>query len=299
MAKNKIIFHIGLPKTGSTYLQEMIFPKLKNINYINIAKENYFKDLDFDIPSQFFNSEKYSFKKKTLLSSEGLSGGFFNNINVFVKFDNLINKFGNFKVIIFIRKQDDLAKSIYLQSIKTGSSISISRFFDKIISKNPEKRKAFNPKIHNFLYLEYIDYIVNKMGKNKVLIIPYEDLKKNPESTIKKICYFLKVPKIKNIPKKSKNVSLGNILALFLRFTNQFFRNRNNPNGFINIKIFNKNISLNSLIYRLLKFDFFRKINFPYKDKTGTCKRILEMCKENNKKLDKKYNLGLKKYGYY
>lgn len=31
---NKIIFHIGYPRTGTTYLQEKVFPKINNINFI-------------------------------------------------------------------------------------------------------------------------------------------------------------------------------------------------------------------------------------------------------------------------
>ena len=31
---NKIVFHLGLPRTGTTFLQESIFPKINGINYL-------------------------------------------------------------------------------------------------------------------------------------------------------------------------------------------------------------------------------------------------------------------------
>ena len=38
MNNKKIFFHVGLAKTGSTFLQKNFFPKLKNIKYISTHK---------------------------------------------------------------------------------------------------------------------------------------------------------------------------------------------------------------------------------------------------------------------
>ncbi len=37
-SEKKIYFHVGLAKTGSTFVQNNFFPKLKNIKYISTHK---------------------------------------------------------------------------------------------------------------------------------------------------------------------------------------------------------------------------------------------------------------------
>ena len=43
----KLVFHLGYPRTGSTYLQTNIFPKHKEINFL--GPKNYFNWEDVKI----------------------------------------------------------------------------------------------------------------------------------------------------------------------------------------------------------------------------------------------------------
>ena len=43
--QTEVYFHVGLPKTASTYLQALIFPKLKGIKFFPKKKFNKYKNL--------------------------------------------------------------------------------------------------------------------------------------------------------------------------------------------------------------------------------------------------------------
>ena len=62
---NKIIFHIGYPRTGSTYLQEKVFPKINNINFIGKP----FKSIDSKIFYNFDGNlidDRFELSKKVI-----------------------------------------------------------------------------------------------------------------------------------------------------------------------------------------------------------------------------------------
>ena len=85
--RKKIVIHVGIPKTASTYLQTTYFPHLKGITYIGrpyTQINKAFNSLQFDDDSFFslteFQSEiehirKYSDENDTILISDELFNG--------------------------------------------------------------------------------------------------------------------------------------------------------------------------------------------------------------------------------
>ena len=58
MSEYNIVIHLGLHKTGTTFLQQEIFPKLAGVNY-----------------KVYFDENKYEFNDEiNLISCESLSG---------------------------------------------------------------------------------------------------------------------------------------------------------------------------------------------------------------------------------
>ncbi|RLF37311.1 MAG: hypothetical protein DRM99_00700 [Thermoplasmata archaeon] len=165
----EIIFHIGLHKTGTTFLQRYVFPKLKNVNLFCTDGRpfNGIEDLEKD--------------KINLISIENLSGSPFSS-NEFTRYtimEELAKLYPNAKIIVTFRNKNSWLKSLYSQYIKTGGTYTY-----------PEWRK----KIFNDKYLDFEEY--EKLLKEKfkeVLVLKFEQLKSNPEEYIKKICDFIGV----------------------------------------------------------------------------------------------------------
>ena len=102
---DNLIFHIGLHKTGTTYLQSHLFKKL-DVNLIRGWESH--RDL-----------LKKSHKRRTLISDEGISGDFMsdNYDKIFYENLNKISKWYNNPFIIFgIREQSKFIISLYTKS---------------------------------------------------------------------------------------------------------------------------------------------------------------------------------------
>ena len=161
----KIFFHLGLSKTGSTFLQQQIFPKLPSIHYIPTVK--YRKALDI-IPKISDN--------KILVSRE------FDQ-----QFEQEIKKFSAqypdaFPIVVF-REPSSWAVSNYKRFVKNGHPISFTEFID--IQKDDGLFK-----IQDFTYSRYLE-LLDEYFTQKPLVLLYEDLRQNPQDFINKIADYL------------------------------------------------------------------------------------------------------------
>lgn len=164
----RIFFHVGLSKTGSTFVQKQIFPKLSGIHYVPTVK--YRKCLDL-IPK--IDSDKI------LVSRE------FDQ-----QFEQEIKKFSAqypeaYPIIVF-REPSSWAVSNYKRFVKNGHPISFTEFIDI------QKDKGLF-KIQDFEYARYLE-LLEKHFSQKPLILLYEDLRQNPEAFILKIGEYLDIP---------------------------------------------------------------------------------------------------------
>lgn len=163
----KIFFHVGLSKTGSTFLQQQIFPKLKGIHYVPTVK--YRKALDL-IPKITTD--------KVLVSRE------FDQ-----QFEQEIKKFSTeypdaYPIIVF-REPGSWAVSNYKRFVKNGHPISFTEFID--IQKDEGLFK-----IQDFTYSRYLE-LLDKHFAQKPLVLLYEDLRQNPQEFIQRIADYLDI----------------------------------------------------------------------------------------------------------
>ena len=127
----RLIIHIGLHKTATTYLQYNFFSGLTKISYIH--------------GSRFFEQWKQQAAARNsslLLSYEGFSGvawnedwkrGVPNDHNWITSFeDNIISlkqAFPNAIILVFFRKHQDLLISMYKQYIQEGGVLKLDQFY--------------------------------------------------------------------------------------------------------------------------------------------------------------------------
>lgn len=192
----KVFIHIGMHKTGTTFLQEEIFSKIPNINYQNKV------DLTTEVQEEKIN----------LFSDENLDGGSYRLFSS-VKTRNIILKnvhklFPEAKIILCIRNQDKWLKSAYKQYIVAYRSYSYKDY-----------KKRLDPELYN------VDSLISFINRNfdDFYVCYFEDLQKNPQKFVKGICDFIgvDVPKFEN---KIIYKGITNGQVRFIRFFDFIFR---------------------------------------------------------------------------
>jgi hypothetical protein len=236
MTKNKIFVHVGLHKTGTTFLQEEIFSKLNNVNYIHQPRTFLQKDIYSNIPKvrvSFFQPEKtlgdttefepsISSDKINIISRESLSGapsvGYIDGDVRYTIADRIKKYYPDSKIIVGLREKKSWLNSSYGQYVKSGGTYSYNDWFEKV----------FDDK-----YLDFDGYI-NYLEKlfDDVYVYKLEELKSNPKGFVKKLCDFMEVD-IPDYKIKIHNKGFNERQMRLARFLNRFYRSQLNPRGFL------------------------------------------------------------------
>lgn len=209
-----LLIHIGLPKCASSWLQEKLFVK----------ELDFFSDMTTPGPgpktsvrlmrqllpldSPYFNKqEAHNYFMKHLIfpafekgmipvfSRERLSGlqigGCFDRVMIAERLHSLFPKG---KILIIIREQNDLIRSLYAQYIKGGGTSTLNRFLTQ---------KWLSPYIpmhnleqHNFYKL--VSLYTELFGEERVLFLPYELFKESPSEFVLRITKFSGSGKVVN-----------------------------------------------------------------------------------------------------
>ena len=122
--------HVGLQKTGSTWLQKDLFSKHPDLTVLGSTAKNEnltkvrpvlfdFLDPNFNKENflQQFNSLQDLFPEKSIngISDENLSGHIYTGKNSVVIADNLYDIFGDLKIILILRNPVTYIQSAYFQ----------------------------------------------------------------------------------------------------------------------------------------------------------------------------------------
>jgi hypothetical protein len=164
--KPEIFFHVGMGKAASTFLQYNVFPRFRNIHYIQ--RTQYRRAITI------IRKGKYS---RYLVSGELDNRLFKNYIREFASF------FPETKTIIILRKHDSWIASQYKRYVKNGNPWSFNEFFDIGNDQGFWKQKD--------LYFFPLISILEKYFNYKPLVLFYDDLRADPEKFIRKIGDFI------------------------------------------------------------------------------------------------------------
>ena len=157
----KIFFHVGLSKTGSTFLQHQVFPKLKGIYYLPTLKYRHALKLLPKIHDE-----------RVLVSRE------FDQ-----QFEQEVKKFSaqypQAYPIIVLREHSSWAVSNYKRFVKNGHPVSFTEFIDIHSDKG-------HFKLIDFDYQRYIA-LLKEHFTQEPLVLFFEDLKANPQEFTQEI----------------------------------------------------------------------------------------------------------------
>lgn len=159
-----IFFHVGLGKTGSTYLQHKFFPKLNGIHYIHHT--NYKKSIDI------IGRKKHN---RYMVSRE-FDRQFLKEIK---KFSAV---YPDTHPIMVLRRQDSWIASQYRRFTKNGRGIYFKEFVDLENNQGRWDIKEMN-------FYEKIEQLEKYFNK-KPLVLLYDELRKDPITFFKKIAVY-------------------------------------------------------------------------------------------------------------
>jgi len=182
LTSKEIYFHVGLGKTGSTFLQYNVFPKLKGVYYIQ--RTRYKKAIDI---IKNTNYQKYFVSNEfdQQLEQEVL------------RFSSV---YPNTTPIIVFRRHDEWIASQYRRFIKNGHTFKFNEFIDL------ENDKGYF-KIKDLRFFDMIK-LLEKHFTKPPLVLFYDEMKYKPEVFVNKIASVMEASfDIKTINLKPKHTS--------------------------------------------------------------------------------------------
>lgn len=148
------VFHVGLHKTGTTWLQLEFFPKISKKQATIISNE-------------YFSGRPFRLTIDDILPID----------ERFYYADLIKQYYGDVKIILGLRNKKDIIKSMYSEYLKGGGT----ELFDIW------KKVMLNPRY--FEYDEYIDYLQRTF--TKVFVYWYEDFKQDKWHVLMNMCKFI------------------------------------------------------------------------------------------------------------
>jgi len=185
----EVIIHIGLHRTGTTFLQKEVFENLEGVNYM------------FDDSLHRIHIEEGI----NLVSNEGLSLSMPHSLPYkYHVLDNIRRLFPKAKIIVGIREKESWLKSCYYRYVISGGKLSF---------------KEYKEQYSNHNYDSYLKEVAETF--DCVFLYHFEDLKAKPDEVIGKMCEFIgcKVPDYKNV---KRNASLKGWQLETLRRLNSY-----------------------------------------------------------------------------
>jgi hypothetical protein len=158
--QQEVFFHVGTGKTGTTFLQDRVFPKMKNITYMHRSK---YKNFEKHLPKindpvvlisrEFDQQMEYEVKRFSKLYPDATP-------------------------IIVFRRHDSYIASQYRRFVKNGFSGDFNAFFDLDKDKGRFKKSDLD-------YMGMIKLLENQFSKAPIVYF-YEDLREDRDAYILK-----------------------------------------------------------------------------------------------------------------
>ncbi|GGG60102.1 sulfotransferase domain-containing protein [Bizionia arctica] len=301
MMDRKVIIHIGYFKTGTTWFQEVFFPKVNNIAFSNRANSSLDENLILIRPFDF-SSEKVrghiddllpvDDNKTLLLSRERLSGHpFTGGYDAKLIGDRLKATYSDATVVLFIREQKKAIVSTYKEYVKRGGIAP----FEKWIYTHERTIPSFQ--LDYFNYHKHVSYYYELFGKSNVKVYAYEDFTDEPQKFLtafsKELNLDIDLSQFDFNKKVNKGFSTKSLKLL--RWANKFSKNKNlNPYPAIKIPF------LRFIITKFCKFMdvmFYSWMNHGFL-KPKILVDIDNRFKESNAELNQLLDMDIKSKGY-
>ena len=190
-------FIVGVPKAGTTSLYHYL-DEHPQVEMSSQKEPDYFSDLPIQKQGMYYGKnrtntlEKYESlfaQKDGVIYGEGsVSYLFYENVAEDIKKYN-----PNAKIIIMLRNPIDRAFSHYLMDYRLGV---VSDSFEDVVNKKAKHKNAdlfYQQYIEVSEYAKQIKRYYSVFSKENILVVDYEDFKKNITGTVDEVYSFLNI----------------------------------------------------------------------------------------------------------
>ena len=233
------LIHIGYHKTGTTWLQDNLFANAeagfvtpwspRDVICELVVADPF--DFDAEAASAYFGPGIASASHDGLvpvvtherLSGSPYSGGFDSKTIG----ERLAAVFPRGRVLIMIREQKSMIVSVYKQYIRVGGPATIETFITLPFHQRYSV-PAYDLRFHE--YHRQIRHYQALFGRDRVLVLPFERLKRDSNAVVSEISTFALSRKLAAISPERRNVGMGGLSAALTRPLNLLFsRSSLNP----------------------------------------------------------------------
>lgn len=303
-----MLVHVGLCKAGSTWLQNFLFNRA-DLGYEMLPRRGIVKsEISMPHPLAFepqhcrnaFEPEIQRIRNKGLIpviSSEDIAGTFeTGGYDAVEKGIRIARSFPNARILFVIREQRSMIFSCYNQYLKGSCTVTLEEYL------NPPRPPHGGP----FFSLDWLcyHYLIKRyqswFGPARVLVVPYEMLRQEPEEFVGRIIDFSGGTMMNDINFKTQIKKSWPVLPLVLKRPFNLFLVRNVHNGYSNLKLplvwIGVRYAMQYLINPLTPEAFNRPIERRWR------RIIAEMTEgyfeESNRETSQLIGIDLAKYGY-
>jgi hypothetical protein len=187
----KSLIHIGYPRTGSSWLQNSVFPYIQNYSFLTRkdVQQHLIRPTSFSGHADSF--PEINSQQAIILSEEMISGRFHGGHVNFLLLKEYLKRIKaiieKFEIILFIRRQQNIIYSLYNLYIRKGGTYSLKRFLDQSI----EYKNSFLFGKEYLCYDQLFSYLTEE--KHTVHIFLYEDLLEDPQTFLARFCDRLSI----------------------------------------------------------------------------------------------------------
>lgn len=240
MSEKQLVIHIGLHKTGTTWLQRRVFSDAK-MGFVSTGngQSNDATDAFITVDPLAFDADTARARFEPLLaeakasnlvpviSQERLSsdpsfgGYYFTDV-----LDRLVDTFGEFKLLLTIREQRGMLLALYRQAIRSGGTYSLTQMIGT--GNEPVGWKStIRPEY--LLYDRMIEHLRNRLGEDRVCVLPLELMRSDPKDYMQRLLAFTGADASIEPSMESENAGLSPLATRLSTITNRF--SRPNPLG--------------------------------------------------------------------
>ena len=230
-----LVIHIGLHKTGTTWLQRRVFADAE-MGFLSTenGQSNAATDAFVTTDSLSFDPQKARAAFEPLLrearqrglvpviSQERLSSDpSFGRYYFTETLDRLVKTFGEFKLLLTIREQKGMLLALYRQAVRSGETYSL----EQMIGTGREPA-GWTPAIRAeyLMYDRMIDYMHSRFGENRLCVLPLELMRSEPGVYLRKLLEFTGAEARAEPRMEAENAGLSPLATRLSTLTNRFAR---------------------------------------------------------------------------